>query len=258
MGYKDSANLYAFAGGDPVNGRDPSGLQEAKGTPLEEQVEEDLINEKLEERGIDPLTGRPIEELREEELREETIRRTRERVGLGHKSAEELTPEEQEEFIRNARRLRTDPEYRARQERAKRELQRLVIPRDLREKIEEEEATRREIQKRGPKPWGQGPHNQTIAERINQLKEELGPEWEHVGGGDLKEEYIPTPGGAKSARRPDITFRNRITGEYYRENVGKTYENGDPIKRETDALNDLQRQTGKRPKFTAYDKPKPK
>jgi RHS repeat-associated protein len=26
IGYRDSANLYAFAGGDPVNGRDPSGL----------------------------------------------------------------------------------------------------------------------------------------------------------------------------------------------------------------------------------------
>jgi len=26
LGYKDSSNLYAFAGGDPVNGRDPTGL----------------------------------------------------------------------------------------------------------------------------------------------------------------------------------------------------------------------------------------
>ena len=31
MGYKDSSNLYAFAGGDPVNGRDPSG----EGLPAE-------------------------------------------------------------------------------------------------------------------------------------------------------------------------------------------------------------------------------
>ncbi len=30
LGYKDSANLYAFAGGDPVNGRDPSGLGAAE------------------------------------------------------------------------------------------------------------------------------------------------------------------------------------------------------------------------------------
>src|SRR5207244_539098 len=26
LGYRDSSNLYAFAGGDPVNGRDPAGL----------------------------------------------------------------------------------------------------------------------------------------------------------------------------------------------------------------------------------------
>src|SRR5207253_3728012 len=26
LSYKDSSNLYAFAGGDPVNGRDPSGM----------------------------------------------------------------------------------------------------------------------------------------------------------------------------------------------------------------------------------------
>src|SRR4029079_298505 len=27
MGYQDSSNLYAFAGGDPVNGTDPTGLR---------------------------------------------------------------------------------------------------------------------------------------------------------------------------------------------------------------------------------------
>jgi uncharacterized protein RhaS with RHS repeats len=29
MGYVDSSNLYAFTGGDPVNGRDPTGMYEA-------------------------------------------------------------------------------------------------------------------------------------------------------------------------------------------------------------------------------------
>jgi hypothetical protein len=110
--------------------------------------------------------------------------------------------------------------------------------------------------KRGPKPKGEGPHNLTISARIEQLKVELGPEWEHVGGGGLKEIFIPTPGGLKSARRPDISFRNRITNEYYHENIGKTYASGDPVKRETGALNDLEAQTGKRPAYTPYDQPR--
>ncbi len=33
LGYRDSSNLYAFAGGDPVNGRDPRGAQTAEDDP---------------------------------------------------------------------------------------------------------------------------------------------------------------------------------------------------------------------------------
>ncbi len=108
--------------------------------------------------------------------------------------------------------------------------------------------------KRGPKPKGTGPHNLTIERRIEELKKEFGPKWEHIGGGiRLKEEYIRTPGGEKSARRPDITFWNRETGEIYRENVGRTYKRtGEPYKREVDALNDLET-VGPRPAFKPYD-----
>ena len=60
--------------------------------------------------------------------------------------------------------------------------------------------------KRGPKPWPHGPHNQTIQRRIDELKIELGADWEHTAGGPLTEEFIPTPFGKKNARRPDITF----------------------------------------------------
>ncbi len=108
--------------------------------------------------------------------------------------------------------------------------------------------------KRGPKPKGAGPHNKAIERRINELKRELDPDWEHVGGGCLKEEYIRTPGGTREARRPDITFRNKRTGEYYRENVGKTYKRGHPVKREVEALDDIEGATGTRPGFAPYDR----
>ncbi|WP_152541374.1 RHS repeat-associated core domain-containing protein [Kallotenue papyrolyticum] len=108
--------------------------------------------------------------------------------------------------------------------------------------------------KRGPKPKGTGPHNEKVEERIKDLKGELGKDWEHTHGGTKKEEYIETPGGTKNARRPDITYKNKKTGEVHRENVGKTYKDGRPVKRETDALNDIERATGKRPKFTPYDR----
>ena len=107
--------------------------------------------------------------------------------------------------------------------------------------------------KRGPKPWPTGAHNQKIAQRIKDLKKKLGPDWEHVGGGNLKEEVVKTMGGAKSSRRPDITFRNTKTGEVYREQVGRTTRAGDPVAREVDALDDLQRATGARPPFTPCD-----
>lgn len=108
--------------------------------------------------------------------------------------------------------------------------------------------------KRGPKPKHTGPHNETIDRRIEELKKKLGDDWEHVGGGSKTERTIDTPGGKKSARRPDITFLNKKTNEEYHENVGKTNANGDPIPREVDALDDLERVLRKRPVFTPWDK----
>jgi hypothetical protein len=104
--------------------------------------------------------------------------------------------------------------------------------------------------KRGPKLWPEGPHNQTILRRINELKAQG---YEHIAGGDLPEEVIPTPGGVKSARRPDITMR-APDGSIYRENVGRTLANGEPVPREVDAMNDLEKATGARPKFSPYDR----
>lgn len=103
---------------------------------------------------------------------------------------------------------------------------------------------------RGPKPKGEGPHNQTIDNRIDELKNQG---MTHENGGSKTEETVSTDGGVKSSRRPDITMREG-DGTLYRENVGRTYANGDPIKREIDALNDIERATGVRPKFTPYDR----
>lgn len=104
-----------------------------------------------------------------------------------------------------------------------------------------------------PNPYGKkgGPqHQDKIKERINDLKNEG---HEHVGGGNLPEERIPTPGGEKSYRSPDITTR-APDGSTYRENVGRTNANGNPIPRETRALDDIESATGQRPGYTPYDR----
>jgi hypothetical protein len=106
----------------------------------------------------------------------------------------------------------------------------------------------------GPKLWPRGPHNQTIQARIASLKKSLGPDWKHIGGGTQTEFNVRTPDGLKSLRRLDITFQNRRTGEFYHENVGRTYANGSPVNREVLALDDLEAVLGFRPAFTPYDR----
>jgi hypothetical protein len=109
--------------------------------------------------------------------------------------------------------------------------------------------------KRGPKPKGTGAHNLTIERRIKELKSQLGPDWEHVGGGSKTERYIPTPGSpTHKARRPDITFRNKKTGEEYHENVGRTEASGIPVRRERWALDDLLKELGKKVGYTPFDR----
>ena len=119
------------------------------------------------------------------------------------------------------------------------------------------EATEQAVEqanKRGPKPQGEGPHNQKIEERIEKLKDQKGADWEHVGGGDKTEVTIKTPEGKKSKRRMDITFENKKTGEQYHEQVGKTKADGTPVPREVDAMDDVQKATGQRPGYTPYDR----
>jgi hypothetical protein len=103
----------------------------------------------------------------------------------------------------------------------------------------------------GPVVWPNGPHNQTIKQRIDDIAQQ-NPGWVHVGGGTITEETIQTPNGTKTRRRADITF-DRQDGTSYREQVGKQDSKGEPVTREKQALDDIEGATGERPGFTPYN-----
>jgi hypothetical protein len=91
--------------------------------------------------------------------------------------------------------------------------------------------------KRGPKPFGTGPHNLKIREVADSVTD-----GQIIAGGQtgLPERLIPTPGGTLSGRRPDILVR-RPDGSEYGITVGlQSSRTGAPIKREAEALNDLE------------------
>ncbi len=89
--------------------------------------------------------------------------------------------------------------------------------------------------KRGPKPFGTGAHNQKISDVAGKINDGV-----IIGGGQVRPEIaIPTPGGFKNSRRPDILVQ-RPDGSMYGINVGKRRANGAPIKREAQALWDLE------------------
>jgi RHS repeat-associated protein len=90
--------------------------------------------------------------------------------------------------------------------------------------------------KTGPKPFGTGIHNKRIAEVSALIKDS-----EIIAGGQtgLPEVRIDTPDGVKKGRRPD-TIVQRADESIYGINFGKTTRSGAPIKREAEALNDLE------------------
>lgn len=90
--------------------------------------------------------------------------------------------------------------------------------------------------KKGPKPFGKGPHNKKIKEVADSVQD-----GQVIRGGQtgVPEAIIDTPDGLKSHRRPDILVE-RPDGSRYGINVGKTTKNGAPIKREAQAINDLE------------------
>lgn len=90
---------------------------------------------------------------------------------------------------------------------------------------------------RGPKPFGTGAHNLKIKEVADSVQD-----GQIVAGGQtgLPEQLIRTPGGLRSGRRPDVLVR-RPDGSQYGINVGRQgRRTGAPIKREAEAINDLE------------------
>jgi RHS repeat-associated protein len=89
--------------------------------------------------------------------------------------------------------------------------------------------------KTGPKPFGTGPHNKKIKAVADSVRDGK----VIAGGQRLPERAFPTPGGFKSSRRPDILVE-RPDGTRYGINVGKQNKYGAPIKREAEAISDLE------------------
>ena len=108
-----------------------------------------------------------------------------------------------------------------------------------------------------PRPGSRGgePHQNKIQDVIDSLK---GQGYQHLFGGksssgeNVPEEYIRTPNGVKTARRPDATFRTPA-GDLYRINVGQATQAGFPIAREVDALEDISKETGEDIDFVPYN-----
>jgi RHS repeat-associated protein len=105
--------------------------------------------------------------------------------------------------------------------------------------------------KRGPKQQGEGPHNQKVTE-IGAKAPAQG-KTVVAGGGVKAEKLVPTPGGDKGARRPDVILKDNATGELSGVNVGRTKADGSPVTREQKALNDLNKYSDIPTVFEPYD-----
>jgi hypothetical protein len=90
--------------------------------------------------------------------------------------------------------------------------------------------------KPGPKTDVNAPHNATIREEAGRLEAEGNTIL--AGGGRRPERVIQTPGGLKETRRPDILYQTP-SGELRGVNVGRVMEDGSPVSREVEALQDL-------------------
>ncbi len=92
--------------------------------------------------------------------------------------------------------------------------------------------------KPGPKTDPNAPHNKAIREWAEEL-ENCG--CNVTAGGEKSEKLLTIPsGGHKSGRRPDLIWEDRNGIEHYG-NVGRTNRKGKPVKREIEAMQDLNR-----------------
>ncbi|MPV86497.1 RHS repeat domain-containing protein [Ostreibacterium oceani] len=103
--------------------------------------------------------------------------------------------------------------------------------------------------KRGPKTDPNAPHNKKIREIGDQIEADGGTVI--AGGGRFPEQLVKTPNGNKGGRRPDVLYQD-CKGNLCGVNVGKTKVDGSPIKREQEALDDLNG-AGLPTKFERYD-----
>jgi RHS repeat-associated protein len=103
--------------------------------------------------------------------------------------------------------------------------------------------------KRGPKTKSQGGlHNKKIGMIATKLQNKS---WNIEAGGNIKPEILIKTGGLKN-RRPDIIATKN--GKTKIINVGKKDANGNPIKREKEAITDLENVYGKgNVDFVAYN-----
>jgi hypothetical protein len=105
--------------------------------------------------------------------------------------------------------------------------------------------------KRGPKTDETAPHNAKIREEAERLAAIPGNRIV-AGGRDKPERLVPTPGGVKSGRRPDIIYETP-DGSMRGVNVGRTKADGSPVTREQQALDDLNGPGGLPTDFVPYD-----
>ncbi len=104
-------------------------------------------------------------------------------------------------------------------------------------------------EKKVPNPHGRkgGPAHQKGVEKAEQkLRDEGFTE-------TRREVEVKTPNGQKSKRYIDTQGRNPTTGETKGVQVGKQNKNGTPVKRERDALDDIEKATGQRPDYHPYN-----
>ncbi len=105
-------------------------------------------------------------------------------------------------------------------------------------------------EKRGPKTDPNAPHNAKVRSERDKLEAEGNT---ILAGGGGKEQLLKTEGGHRSGRRPDILYRTPA-GDLRGRNVGRTNADGSPVKREVEALEDLNG-PGKLPTdFVPYDR----
>jgi hypothetical protein len=71
-----------------------------------------------------------------------------------------------------------------------------------------------------------------------------------------REYKVETPGGEKSSRYVDVVGKDAEGNVVEMHQVGRQTQAGNPVARETRALNDIENATGTRPQFHPTNKPK--